>query len=50
MPRFLLVPEVPGTPSTLRLIEKSGSITGGVPAIRQLELAALLSVVHRIPQ
>jgi hypothetical protein len=50
MPRFLLVPEVPGTPSTLRLIEKSGSITGGVPAIRQLELAAFLSVVHRIPQ
>lgn len=50
MPRFLLVPGVPGVPSTLQLIEKTGSLTRVVPALQELELSAFLSVVHRIPQ
>lgn len=50
MPRFLLVAGVPGMPSTLRRIEKSGSLTGLVPATQELGLSAFLSVIHRIPQ
>ena len=37
-------------PSTLQLIEKSGSLTRVVPAAQELELSAFLSVIHRIPQ
>lgn len=52
MPRFVLVWAGPGSgpDSTLRLIEKSGSLTCVVPGGQALELAAFLSVIHRIPQ
>jgi hypothetical protein len=54
MPRFVLVSAGPGSgsgpDSTLRLIEKSGALTCVVPGGQALELAAFLSVIHRIPQ
>ena len=50
MPRFLLVQGTPDSPSTLRLVEKSGTRTSVLPSVSTLELAAHCSVLHRIPQ
>lgn len=50
MPKFVLVDGTRDVPSTLRLVEKSGTRTSVLPAVSELELAAFCRVVHRLPR